>query len=169
MNAVVIGKSNLRECPKCEGIWADTASLQQIVTDQERQSALLGTAAPLPRPDPELEKVRYIPCPVCGKLMNRVNFANCSRVVVDVCTAHGTWFDRDELRSIVEFIRAGGFDAARAKQIAELEEQRRRLSAAKVADAFCLPSTPAERHYDNWGLGISAAAEVLNLLFSRKK
>src|SRR5262249_42908625 len=94
MSAVIIGKTNLRECPRCEGIWADTASLQQICTDQERQAAVLGTAAPLPQADtPELEKVRYIPCPVCGKLMNRVNFANCSHVVVDVCTAHGTWFD----------------------------------------------------------------------------
>src|SRR2546423_809867 len=30
MNAVVIGKASLRECPHCEGIWADAASLEQI-------------------------------------------------------------------------------------------------------------------------------------------
>ena len=34
--------------------------------------------------------------------MNRVQFANCSHVIVDVCKPHGTWFDRDELRRIVE-------------------------------------------------------------------
>src|SRR5271157_2577569 len=30
MNAVLIGNTNLRECPKCEGIWAETEALQQI-------------------------------------------------------------------------------------------------------------------------------------------
>src|SRR4051794_24879887 len=33
MEAIVIGKTNLRECPLCEGIWADAASLQQICVD----------------------------------------------------------------------------------------------------------------------------------------
>jgi Zn-finger nucleic acid-binding protein len=169
MNDVVIGKTNLRECPRCEGIWADPASLQQICTDQERQSAVLGMANPLPATDPDaLEKVRYGPCPVCGNLMNRVNFANCSHIVVDVCTQHGTWFDRDELRRIGEFIRAGGLEAARARQIAELEEQRRRLNAAKVADAFASPARSSETNYADWGVGIGAAAEVLNLLFRGK-
>src|SRR5258708_28779953 len=119
-----------------------------MCTDQERQSALLGVATPLPHPDPAgLEKIRYVPCPVCGNLMNRVNFANCSHVVVDVCMQHGTWFDRDELRRIVEFIRAGGLETARARQIAELEEQRRRLSAAKVADAFATPARSSGVNY----------------------
>jgi Zn-finger nucleic acid-binding protein len=164
-----VGKTSLRECARCEGIWVDTFSLQQICTDQEKQSALLGAAMPLPRPEsPELEKIRYLPCPTCKKLMNRVNFANCSHVIVDVCTAHGTWFDRDELRRIVEFIRAGGFEASRSRQIAELEEQRRRLAAAKVADAFAVSSRPAEPNYSNWGLGITAAAGVLSLLFRNK-
>ena len=47
---------------------------------------------------------------------NRINFAKCSGVIVDVCKGHGTWFDRDELTRIVEFIRGGGLDAARAKE-----------------------------------------------------
>ena len=170
MNAVVIGKTDLCECPRCEGIWADQAALQQICTDQERQAAVLGMATPLPAPDPNaLEKVSYVPCPVCGNFMNRVNFANCSHVVVDLCTQHGTWFDRDELRRIVEFIRAGGLDAARARQIAELEEQRRRLNAAKVADAFASPARSSGTGYADWGLGLGAAAQVLNLLFRGKQ
>lgn len=133
---MVIGDSHLRECPRCEGLWADVDTLQRIYTDREQQSALLGTAATLHSPQTApLEKVRYVPCPVCRKLMNRVNFANCSAVIVDVCKPHGTWFDQDELRRIVEFIRAGGFDKARASQIAELERQRRQLESARSAAA----------------------------------
>lgn len=79
-----------------------------------------------------MEKVRYVPCPVCKKLMNRVNFARCSNVVVDVCKTHGTWFDKDELRRIVEFIQRGGLDQARTRQIEELERQKRELNAAQI-------------------------------------
>ena len=64
--------------------------------------------------------------------MNRVNFAHCSHVIVDVCKAHGTWFDKDKLRRVVEFIRAGGFEEARAREIEELEERRRQMNAARI-------------------------------------
>jgi len=163
LDAVVIGNTNLLECPRCEGIWADTASLQQICTDREKQAAVLGVAAPLPATESGIEKVRYLPCPACKKLMNRVNFANCSSVIVDVCRQHGTWFDRDELRRIVEFIRAGGLESARAREIAELEEQRRQLSAAKVGGAWDTNQTRGS-HHDDVGIGISAAAVLLGSL-----
>ena len=115
MEAIVIGDTHLRECPKCEGIWADTDSLQHICADSEEQAAVLGVARTLPEAAVDLDQVRYVPCPVCNKLMNRVAFAHCSRVVVDVCRAHGTWFDKDELRRIVEsYLAPGGLEAARA-------------------------------------------------------
>lgn len=131
-NAILIGKTNLRECPKCEGLWADAESFQRICTDREQQAAVLGVAGPIEiSPNRPLEQVRYIPCPVCKQLMHRVNFANCSTVIVDVCRKHGTWLDKDELRRIVEFIQAGGFDKARALQISELERERKRLELEK--------------------------------------
>jgi Zn-finger nucleic acid-binding protein len=166
MNAVVIGNSNLRECPRCEGIWADADSLQQICADREKQAAVLGMAALVPEPgsgDP-LENIRYVPCPICNKLMNRVNFAHCSHVVVDVCSQHGTWFDKDELRRIVEFIRAGGLETARAREIADLEEQRRELAATKTASAWDASDAPSKPHYDGWDLGISTAATLLRAI-----
>lgn len=130
MSGAVVGKVTLSECTKCEGLWTDTATLHQICADQEKQSAILGGAIPLPaaqgRP---LEKVVYVPCPICAKLMNRVNFAKCSGVIVDVCQAHGTWFDKEELRRLVEFIRSGGLLEAREKEIAELERRKQRADA----------------------------------------
>ncbi len=99
--------------------------------------------------------------------MNRVNFAHCSHVVVDVCIQHGTWFDRDELRRIVEFIRAGGLDQARAREVARLEQERRELKAARAAATWDSGGGLAQKDYDAWGTGISAAAEVLKLLIKR--
>jgi Zn-finger nucleic acid-binding protein len=71
--------------------------------------------------------VRYVACPDCGKIMNRVNFARHSGVVVDVCKAHGTWFDKDELRQILEFIQAGGLDASRQRDLERLKQENELL------------------------------------------
>src|SRR5262245_14326602 len=161
MQSVVIGNSPLQECPKCEGVWADITTINQIYTDREKQAAVLGMAVTLKNDGSDkLEQVRYLPCPECNKFMNRVNFANCSRVVVDVCKAHSTWFDKDELRRIVEFIRAGGMDKARASQIRELEDQRRRLEAARSTPTPDRGYTPSVDYSDHH-LGISFAAAVL--------
>ena len=167
MQELVLGKTKLRECAKCEGIWADAASLQQICADREQQAAVLGTAAPLPADDNALENVRYIPCPVCRTLMNRVNFAHCSHVIVDVCRTHGTWFDKDELRRIVEFIRGGGMELARAEEIADLERRRRALQTAQVGGLSSEPEMLSRpTHYENLGGGIaSAAANLITSFF----
>ena len=53
---------------------------------------------------------------------------------MDICKGHGTWFDRDELSRIVEFIHAGGLEASREREKAELKEERRRLWEEQVAN-----------------------------------
>ncbi len=51
--------------------------------------------------------MRYLKCPLCSVLMNRVHFAHHSRVVVSVCKPHGTWFDAGELTEVIEFVARG--------------------------------------------------------------
>ena len=74
--------------------------------------------------------------------MNRVNFARCSGVIVDFCKGHGTWFDRDELSRIVEFIRGGGLEESRSREKEEIKEERLRLLEEQRAAerAIQLPS-----------------------------
>lgn len=128
MQAVAIGSTTVRECGRCFGLWVDVPSFEKICADREQQAAVLGAASPAPRGElSEGGKVRYAPCPECSQLMNRINFARCSGVIVDICKGHGSWFDRDELTRIVEFIRAGGLDAARGKEKMAIEEERRQL------------------------------------------
>ena len=135
MQSVVIGATGVRECPQCEGLWLEVASFEKIGAEREQQAAVLGSASLAPshavRATPS--KINYVPCPECSQLMNRVNFAKCSGVIVDVCKGHGTWFDCDELSQIVEFIRGGGLEAARAKEKAEIEEARRQLQQEQLA------------------------------------
>ena len=131
MKIVTLGTTSLLECSLCEGIWVDVDSLQQICAEREKQAAVLGTPGP-PDETVALEQhIRYIPCPVCHKLMNRMNFAHCSHVIVDICKAHGTWFDKNELRRAVEFIRAGGLEKARARELEQIKDEQRKLAAAQ--------------------------------------
>jgi len=118
----------LRECEQCGGLWVERDTLQAICTDQENQEAVISFDF-VPR---AVDKIRkgtrvYVPCPECGKLMNRNNFAGCSGVVVDWCKAHGTWFDQNELRRIVLFIRDGGLKKARERERARLAEEKMHL------------------------------------------
>jgi Zn-finger nucleic acid-binding protein len=127
---VEIGARKLGECPVCGGLWVDQDTFQQICTDHEQQEMVMGIAlGPLqanadgPGKTPRL----YIPCPECRKLMNRRHFAGCSGIIVDWCKDHGTWFDRDELKQVVQFIQAGGLKKSREKEKSRLEEERQQL------------------------------------------
>lgn len=129
---VELGDTPVMECASCHGLWVDTDTFDRICTDREKQSAVLGGASELFRPGArDVPKVRYVKCPECQQLMHRVNFAKCSGIVVDICKGHGTWFDRDELQHIVQFIRTGGLDFVRQKEKEELLAERRRLEGMR--------------------------------------
>jgi Zn-finger nucleic acid-binding protein len=134
MQLVTVGESTMLECATCLGLWLHAPTFEKICADREQQAAVLG-AASLASTDRTIPpaKVNYVPCPECNQLMNRANFARCSGVIIDLCKQHGIWFDRDELSRIVEFIRSGGLEVARAKEKTALEEERRRLRQEQLA------------------------------------
>jgi Zn-finger nucleic acid-binding protein len=127
LTAAVIGATNVSECPHCAGLWIDTSTFNEICADREKQAAVITSAPPTTaeNPDFDLNEIHYLPCPICTRLMNRVNFAHRSGVILDICKSDGVWFDRDELRRIVEFIRAGGLDASRATDREQWEAEKR--------------------------------------------
>src|SRR5579864_55345 len=162
MQTVTLGGSTIRECPQCVGLWLDPETLRQICTQQEKQAAILAIA---PRPDAPNQAIpiRYVPCPVCHNLMNRANFARASGIIVDVCKPHGTWFDKDELRHAVEFIRAAGMEKARAHELADIEEQRRLLAAQQSA-ASALTVSVTDIHTRANTNPYSTVVDILNIL-----
>jgi len=165
MLPVTIGTTAVRECNKCEGLWLDVASFEKICADREQQAAVLGAASPAPAHTAQdaVSKVRYVPCPECAQLMNRINFARCSGVIVDVCKGHGTWFDRDELSRIVEFIRGGGLEASRDREKAKLQEERRQLEAERLRTPSHLNMLGVQES-DNRISGIASARGLLKIL-----
>jgi Zn-finger nucleic acid-binding protein len=126
-------------CERCGGLWLDAAAFEKVCHDKEIDGAIFGAGSPLIAGGGKAvgEAARpgtfYGKCPVCTTIMNRVNFVGCSGVLVDVCKGHGTWFDRDELRQVIEFLRAGGMEKALDRRHAQLEEARQRAVAAARA------------------------------------
>ena len=164
MQSITLGSTTVRECERCLGLWVDVASFEKICSDREEQAAVLGTASPAPASVArEIGKVSYAPCPECKQLMNRVNFARCSGVIVDICKGHGTWFDREELSQIVEFIRAGGLAASREKEKAEIVEERQRLRQEQTSDNRRSIIGTSDLQ-DPRGIGIASARELLKYL-----
>jgi Zn-finger nucleic acid-binding protein len=167
MAAITLGATAMREYAKCEGMWVEVAAFEKICAEREQYASVLGVAAPARSAQDalsnEFPKAVYVPCPQCGELMNRVNFAHCSGMIVDLCKGHGTWFDRDELRKIIEFIRAGGLERARQKEKREIESEREQLSQQRLNmhRQNLIGDTYSE---DERAGGLSAARDLLKFL-----
>ncbi len=123
LEACLIGETVFDQCGHCGGLWLDHTVFETLCDTREQRSTVAASLGRMPEPTsmPDTRKVVYLKCPECDQLMHRKNFARCSGVIVDVCTAHGIWFDRDELSQIIDFIRLGGLEKAR--QIARDQTQ----------------------------------------------
>jgi len=130
LSRVQVGVYDVIECSKCTGLMVEHATLARITkaSEAERAASVLPPPPPAPR---AVEPVRYLPCPLCGTVMNRRNFGEASGVIVDVCKPHGIWFDAEELSRVLTFITSGGLEAARARAI-DREKTQRALEAIRV-------------------------------------
>lgn len=128
---IQINDVGLRGCTKCDGVWMDVETFENVCADGERRSAVLGYYKGRSTIPETRTKVAYVPCPDCGQLMNRNNFARASGVIVDICKQHGVWFDADELPAIIGFIQNGGMELARQREKNEIQDERNRLREEK--------------------------------------
>lgn len=151
MREVTVGTLTLDECERCDGTWIAAAPFVRLCREREARVGFLNSDFARAENDDAAgdgrsgsgrarvweTKIRYWPCPACGTMMNRVNFSRVSGVVLDVCKAHGTYFDAGELHRVMRFIEDGGVDRAREKERNELEDERWR--AKMLRDS---PMTP---------------------------
>lgn len=115
-------------CSSCKGHWVsrlkekDLMKMKPETFTLDELKLLRKTYKPLGKEDP----VRYVPCPLCSQMMNRVQWGAYSFVVVDRCEDHGTWYGEGELEKIEEFISKGG---AEMEKYATLDDSRQKLSS----------------------------------------
>lgn len=119
----------VERCPTCFGLFFDPGEVQSFIEESVTPAFVVNyqEIVNINRERANLERtVRYIECPECRKLMNRISFGPTSGVVLDQCKDHGVWLDNGELIHLMEWKRAGG-------QL--LAERRRKPSGEKVAAA----------------------------------
>jgi Zn-finger nucleic acid-binding protein len=131
MHWIRVGDVDLLECASCDGTWIEAAAFDRLCAQREQQAVIAQKGVESRKAATErrstAERVRYRPCPRCGKMMNRQNFGRLSGTIVDTCAGHGTFLDRGELHQVVRFILDGGFDRMRAAELARLKEEQQRL------------------------------------------
>ncbi len=91
-------------CTECAGIWLDAGELELLLEDAEQTRQLLDSFTSARTDEAQL------PCPICGKSMQKVLVGGGDKaVLIDRCPkGHGLWFDRGELRDV---LAQGAFDA----------------------------------------------------------
>jgi Zn-finger nucleic acid-binding protein len=137
LEAGLVADVLLDECLRCHGLFVDTDALERVLAErrQVRAEAILGALGSLAdggAPAQVQQGPMYIRCPVCQNLMNHRSLAPGAKVIVDVCRAHGTWFDPNELPQIIEFATKGGLEKAEQRRI-ERERLRHEKQAARMA------------------------------------
>jgi Zn-finger nucleic acid-binding protein len=165
--AHLAGDVLLDECTHCGGIFVETRTFDRLVADREKRSELFaaldpGRTAAAPEPM-QNATVSYLRCPDCENLMNRMNFGRRSGVIIDVCKVHGIWFDRDELRRVLEFVQSGGLEETRRREIEELKAQafNRKMEAA-MHPASSHDMDHRYRHDDDLiAVGVEAVVDAL--------
>lgn len=138
------GSFLIERCDTCLGLFFDNGEVESLLDATVKNvygidSLQLRAISNAKRHDDY--PVSYIKCPVCGRVMNRINFGAKSGVVVDRCKEHGLWLDGGELRQLLEWTKAGGriLDG-------EKSEERKREEDARLRDQRAeqgMPVTPA--------------------------
>jgi Zn-finger nucleic acid-binding protein len=119
MNKVMEIESIIDVCPECDGVWCEDDELEELTRERDVYNMddipRKFTRKQLP------QALRYIPCPECEKVMQRINFAGITNIIVDICHRHGIWLDSGELEEIRTFIANGGIDKAQNQQLRNMK------------------------------------------------
>nr|WP_255216140.1 zf-TFIIB domain-containing protein [Pseudenhygromyxa sp. WMMC2535] len=145
---------SLHECSACAGLWLGRQTFEHVIRRAEEMITELpslqpesagGAGASISKGVTLEAAVRYRPCPECRALMNRSQYGKYSRVIIDTCKEHGVWLDEGELTQILEWVRDGGLERARASRHEERMAQLRGTQVDSQVRAI-------ERERDSMGL-----------------
>ena len=144
-----MGGETLERCGSCGGEFCSHQALRRFLTAHASPAG--ANPKEYVRPSPLSDPVRYRKCPSCRALMLRKNFRDSSGIIVDVCAAHGIWFDQGELGKVFEFAETG----ALAK--AERDSEQRAASERRLREFGQALRAAGSRHYVGgvgWGSGV---------------
>lgn len=135
-DVVRLGALELDLCRGCGGLWFDRGELEQLrhaATDVVTANQVVEALKVLQQHKRSVDVSSYLDCPVCGQGMARKNYRDVSGIMLDRCTSHGTFLDRDEAVRLIELIRDGGEQALTERASRhEREDLRRKLRSIEA-------------------------------------
>lgn len=85
-------------CSGCGGIWLDAGELELLVESEAERTKLINSL----KEEPKHPEKKYR-CPICRRKMIKVRAGENRELLIDKCiNAHGFWFDKGELNSVLE-------------------------------------------------------------------
>lgn len=116
----------IERCSECFGLFFDPGEIEILLDNavSGAETVNLKHIQNINDDRYQSKKVKYIKCPVCRILMNRVNFGYRSGVVIDQCKKHGIWLNNGEITHLMEWKKAGGQLLAQQQQ----QEQPKRAN-----------------------------------------
>jgi Zn-finger nucleic acid-binding protein len=97
-----LADASVDECARCRGVFVAPKVVERISRDLSLRAAISDTFAGGPVVEPL--GVNALRCPRCSIGMRRQELARDAKVWIDVCGAHGTWFDARELPAMVALV-----------------------------------------------------------------
>ncbi|NVN98458.1 MAG: zf-TFIIB domain-containing protein [Geobacteraceae bacterium] len=165
------GKFFIERCEECLGLFFDPGELEALLDYSVKNVFEINRsrlAAFTLSEQAERRSATYVKCPVCAKIMNRINFGTHSGVVIDRCKEHGVWLDAGELRQLAEWMKSGGKLLDR-----EREEERRKdtlITAEQNRQSRVRGGTTAEYDdLDPFNLRMRSEPDLLDVVFSAVK
>jgi len=154
----------VERCPTCFGLFFDPGEVQAFLEATVAPTFLINHQEINNINRERANKdhpVRYLPCPVCGKFMNRTNLGANSGVVIDQCRRHGVWLDNGELIHLMEWKRAGGQLRAEVK-VSDSPKYRTRAERGHASLPLGMEEPMAEQPLNEL---LNSAINLLGRLF----
>jgi Zn-finger nucleic acid-binding protein len=102
--SVRAGQVELAGCGSCGGIWIDNDSARRVLASPDDVVGKLADRAGTNAPNPPRRQTSPA-CPRCAEVLDRLASHG---IDLDVCVAHGTWFDAFELGRLTDLLLGRG-------------------------------------------------------------
>ncbi|OAI02680.1 hypothetical protein A1353_15660 [Methylomonas methanica] len=158
------GSLHIERCANCYGLFFDPGEIETLL-DSAVAPVVTVNLELLSNINqdryPKNATVKYLKCPVCQVLMNRVIYGYRSGVIIDQCRSHGIWLDGGQISHLLEWKKAGG-QILNQKKIAAKQEK---ASAEQFKKAFRKDYSRPQQSYGEQSVDGDLVASVAEVLF----
>lgn len=151
----------IERCPSCYGLFFDPGEVEALLESAVSPvfNVNLEWLGNINRDRYRRDDtVKYLKCPDCQILMNRVVYGHRSGVVIDRCKKHGVWLDGGEISHLLEWKKAGGQILQQQKQSEQAQRQPQNKAPRAELDTLL-------QHYDRHSEENELLESVAGLIF----